>query len=148
MNIPPMFAMEAIMRIVSILLAGGILASCAAVPPQPMRTADRQQQYNRLLGDKVAGPPQSCLQSYNQNDLSIIDGRTLIYRASPGRAYLVNLTPGCEQISTGGYALVTRSFGGLGMCQGDIAQVSDVLNRQLAGSCTVASIIPYNRRGS
>ncbi|HWJ59828.1 MAG TPA: DUF6491 family protein [Sphingomicrobium sp.] len=136
------------MRTLSILLVGATLASCAAVPPQPMRTPERQAQYMRLLGDKVAGPPQSCLQSYNQQDLSIIDGRTLIYRQGTGRAYLVTLTPGCEQISTGGYALVTRSFGGMGMCQGDIAQVSDVLNRQLAGSCTVASIVPYARPGS
>lgn len=135
------------MRSLSILLLAGLLASCAAVPPQPMRTADRQQEFQRLLGDKVAGPPQSCLPSYNANDLSIIDGRTLIYRVGTGRAYLVTLTPGCEQISTGGYALVTRSFGGMGMCQGDIAQVSDVLNRQLAGSCTIGSIVPYARPG-
>ncbi|MGH6658333.1 MAG: hypothetical protein ACREBM_01645 [Sphingomicrobium sp.] len=135
------------MRGVSLLLLGATLASCSAVPPAPTRDASQQQTFMRLTGDKVAGPPISCLPQWNTNDMSIIDGRTVGFRVGTGTVNIVTLTDGCSMLGVGTYAMKTRSFGGQGLCTGDIVQVIDTLNQMVAGSCTVGSIIPYTRPG-
>lgn len=135
------------MRIVSVLLLGSILVGCSAVPPAPMRDAKQQQEFMRLTGDKVAGAPMSCLPSYEQRDMSIIDGHTLGFRVGTGTINVVTLSQGCGMVDTGGYALKTRSFG-QGLCTGDIAMVVDVANNITVGSCTIGSIVPYVRPGS
>lgn len=135
------------MRIVSVLLLGSVLVGCSAVPPAPMRDARQQQEFMRLTGDKVAGAPISCLPSYNQNDMAIIDGHTIGFRVGTGTVNIVTLNQGCGMMDVGGYALQTRSFG-QGLCTGDIAQVIDPINRITVGSCTVGSIVPYVRPGS
>ena len=139
-------AMEALMRSVSILLLGAVLVSCTAVPPPPTRDASQQQQFLRLTGDKLAGPPINCIPSYNQNDMSIVDGHTIAFRVGTGTVNVVNLSEGCGMLGVGGYALQTRSFG-QGLCTGDIAQVVDVLNHMTVGSCSIGPIIPYTRPG-
>ena len=136
------------MRVLSIILAGATLAGCNSVPQPMTRTPDQQAQFARLTGDKVAGPPVSCLPSWNQNDMSVIDSRTGAFRVGTGTVNIVNLTDGCSMLGVGSYAMRTRSFGGMGLCNGDIVQVVDTLNGGASGgSCTVASIIPYTRPG-
>lgn len=135
------------MRGVPILLLGATLASCNAVPPAPTRDASQQQTFMRLTGDKVAGPPVSCLPQWNTNDMSTIDGRTIAFRVGTGTVNVVTLGEGCGMMGVGGYALKTTSFGGQGLCTGDIAQVVDTMNRTTVGSCVIGPIIPYTRPG-
>ncbi len=132
------------MRGVSILLLGATLTGCTAVPPAPARDARQQQQFLRLTGDKVAGPPINCVPSYNQNDMSTIDGHTIAFRIGTGTVNVVTLNEGCGMMGVGGYALQTHSYG-QGLCSGDIAQVVDVLNHITVGSCTIGQIVPYTR---
>jgi hypothetical protein len=136
------------MRRVSLLLLGTMVAGCTAVPPPPqVRSADQQATYMRVVGDKVAGTPISCIPSWNQNDMSVIDGHTIAFRVGTGTVNVVTLSDGCSQLGVGTYALKTRSFGGQGLCTGDIAEVFDTLNRMTVGSCTVSSIVPFTRPG-
>lgn len=133
------------MRSFSILVATAILASCTtALPGPPMRSANGQRTLDTLLAGKVAGRPLDCLPSYNVTNSSTIDGRTIVFDR-PGSAYVIHLTPGCEMIETGRYALLSRQFGGTGLCRGDIQQVIDTVSRINTGSCTVAEIVPYTR---
>lgn len=138
------------MRKSFIPIAGALVAGCAAstMPPPapPVRTADQQATFMRLVGDKIAGPPVSCLPTWNTNDMSIIDGQTIAFRQGTGLVNVVTLGPGCEALSVGGYALQTRQFG-QGLCSGDIAQVVDTLNRVTMGSCVIGPIVPYQRPG-
>lgn len=135
------------MRGVSILVLGATVAGCTAVPATaPMRDARQQQTFLRLTRDKLAGPPISCIPSYNQNDMSIVDDHTIAFRVGTGTVNVVTLGEGCGMMGVGGYALLTRSFG-QGLCSGDIAQVIDPLNRITVGSCTIGPIIPYTRPG-
>ena len=134
------------MRGISLLLLGATLASCTATAAEPpARSARAQQQYMSLVAGKTPRPELSCLPSYNANDMTVIDGRTLAFRRGTGTVYMVHLTPGCEMAGSGGYALVSRQFGGTGMCRGDIQQVADLTNRINVGSCTIGAIIPYVR---
>ena len=139
------------MRSMSLLIAGTILASCTTAAPlpgapgAPMRSPSGQRAFETLISGRVAGQPISCLPTYHQNDMSIIDGRTIAFRSTAKTSYLVRLTPGCEQIDAGHYALLSRQFGGSQLCRGDIQQVTDLTNHITVGSCTVEAIIPYTR---
>lgn len=133
------------MRIIPLLVAGSILASCtySAPPPYMERSPSGERSYAMLLQGKVAQRPISCLPNDNANDQTIIDGRTLAYRVGSRTTYIVHLTPGCEMLGGGTYALLSRQIAGPGMCRGDIEQVVDTLNRMTVGSCTIADIVPY-----
>ena len=136
------------MRTMSLLIAGTILASCTAAPPPqgaPLRSPSGQRAYESLVAGRVPGRPLDCLPTYQQNDMSIIDGQSIAFRSTSRTSYLVRLTPGCELLDAGHYALLSRQFGGAQLCRGDIQQVTDLTNHITVGSCTVAAIIPYTR---
>ena len=133
------------MRSISLLLIGATLVSCTATAEQPTRSPRGQQQYLSLVAGKTARPEISCLPNYSANDMTVIDGRTLAFRRGTGTVYVMHLTPGCENLGSGGYALLSRQYGGSGLCRGDIQQVIDTTNRITVGSCTVGAIIPYTR---
>jgi hypothetical protein len=133
------------MRGISLLLLGATLASCTDMPEQPIRSARGQQEFQTLVAGKTPRAQLSCLPSYSANDMTVIDGRTLAFRRGTGTVYVMSLTPGCELGSGGGYAFVSRQFGGQGLCRGDIQQVMDLTNRITVGSCTIGAITPYVR---
>jgi len=136
------------MRGIFLLLLGATLASCTATAEQPTRSARGQQQYLSLVAGKVARPEVSCLPNYSANDMTVIDGRTVAFRRGTGTVYIMHLTPGCEMVGGGIYALLSRQYGGTGLCRGDIQQVIDTMNRITVGSCTIGAIVPYVRAGA
>ena len=133
------------MRGMSLLLLGAILGSCSTAPQPTMRSPSGQRAYETLLAGKAAGPPVSCLPNYNANDMSVIDGQTVAFRVGTRTVYLVRLSQGCSLLGSGNYALLSRQYGGMGLCRGDIAQVFDTMNRITVGSCTIKEIVPYTR---
>ena len=135
------------MRPLAALSVAAALASCTTAPEPYHQDPRAQQELAQLLAGKTAGPPVSCLPSYNANDMRVIDGRNVAFRLGSRQVYLMQLSPGCHLLGTGGYALLTRQFGGLGMCQGDIAQVVDTTARMTVGSCGIERIIPCTASG-
>lgn len=135
------------MRSIPLLVAVSILASCADAPPPPQmaRSPSGERAYASLVAGRVPGQPISCLQNYLANDQSIIDGRTVAYRVGSRTTYLMHLSPGCEALGSGTYALLSRQVGSMGMCRGDIEQVIDTMNHMNVGSCTITDIIPYTK---
>jgi hypothetical protein len=134
------------MRRIAMVGLTAAVASCAA--PAPYQPSPRtQQRLNLLLTGKVAGKPMSCLPSYNANDMQVIDGRNVAFKLGSRTVYLMHLSAGCDLLGNGGYALVTKQFGGLGLCQGDIARVFDTTSRFTVGSCGIESITPYTTPG-
>lgn len=134
------------MRGLALLLIGAALASCTTAPEPVQRTPDKQGELAQLLAGKMAGKPISCLQSYETNDQRVIDDRTIAYPLGSRTVYVMHLSPGCHMLGTGNYALLTRQFGGMGMCRGDIAQVLDTLSHTTVGSCGIDAIVPYTGR--
>jgi hypothetical protein len=133
------------MRRISLLLIGGGLVACTTTAAeQPIRSAKSQRQYEQLLAGKVAGPPVSCLPTYNQNDMVVIDEQTVAFRNGSSRVYVNHMQGGCTNLG-GPYALVTRTFGGSQLCRGDIGQVVDLTNRVTVGSCVFGDFVPYTR---
>ena len=133
------------MRRISLLLIGGALVACTTTAAeQPIRSVKAQKQYDQLLAGKVAGAPVSCLPSYNQNDMVVIDERTVAFRQGSGRVWVNHMQGGCSNLG-GSYALVTRTFGSAQLCRGDIGQVVDLTNHFTVGSCVFGDFVPYTR---
>ena len=131
------------MRCTGLLLSIGALASCSTAPQPTTRSPQAQRDYERLIADKVAGAPLTCLPSYNANDMVVIDERTIAYRQGAGRVYVNHMRNACMGLG-GTTALVTHSFGPQ-TCNGDIAQVADLSTRMTVGSCVFGDFIPYSK---
>ncbi|HKC02651.1 MAG TPA: DUF6491 family protein [Sphingomicrobium sp.] len=133
------------MRRISLLLIGGGLMACATTAAvQPTRSAKAQEQYDQLLAGKVAGKPVSCLPTFNQNDMVVIDEQTIAFRQGRGRVYVNHMQGSCNSLG-GTYALVTKQFGNAELCRGDIGQVVDLQNHFTVGSCVFGDFVPYSK---
>jgi hypothetical protein len=132
------------MRFTGLFLSIGVLAACSTAPQPTTRSPQAQREYERLIGDKVAGAPLSCLPNYNADDMLVIDERTIAYRRSAGQVFVNHMRNACMGLG-GTTTLVTRSFGSPQTCSGDIAQVTDLTNRMIVGSCVFGDFIPYTK---
>jgi hypothetical protein len=133
------------MRCISLLLAGIAVASCSTTAEPPaMRSAEAQNQYQRFLTGKVAGPSVSCLQTYRAGDMTVIDENTVIFRQSSNHIYVGHMQGGCSNLGSPGFALLTKQVGSSGLCHGDIAQVVDTHTGIAVGSCVIGDFTPYN----
>jgi hypothetical protein len=130
-------------RAVLLLLAGAALASCSTAPPQVTRSAAQQQQFEKLVAGKIAGAPQRCLPSYDQNDMIVIDEHTIAYRQGSNRLYVNHLEQGCPGLGSASTALVTRTIASSETCSGDIARVLDTSSQMIVGSCVFGDFVPY-----
>ena len=136
------------MRQISVLMAGAVLASCTTGPPEPTyRSADKQREFETLVGGKVAQAPISCLPHYRADDMRVIDDQTIAFRDGGSRTYVTRMLGACNQLSSGHYALVTNQVGSPDLCRGDIARVVDTMNGMLVGSCSFGEFVPYVRPG-
>ncbi|MEO8546794.1 MAG: hypothetical protein ABI422_00360 [Sphingomicrobium sp.] len=128
----------------SLLLLTAALGACST-GPQPGRSAKAEAHLQQLLAGKVAGPPVSCLPHYRANDMVVVDDNTIVFR--DGRTIYRNDFNGgtCSQLGGGFYALLTRQFGGTGLCRGDIAEVVDTSNGFVVGSCVMGDFVPYTK---
>jgi hypothetical protein len=133
------------MRRISLLLIGGALVACTTTAAEPLaRSVKAQKEYDQLVAGKVAGAPVSCLASYNQNDMVVIDERTIAFRQGRSRVYVNHMQGGCTNLG-GPYALVTKTFGTAQLCRGDIGQVVDLTNHFTVGSCVFGDFVPYSK---
>ena len=134
-------------RISLLLVTGGLMACATTAAVQPTRTAKAQQEYDKLLAGKVAGKPVSCLPTFNQNDMVVIDEQTIAFRQGRARVYVNHMQGGgCNNLG-GTYALVTRQFGNAELCRGDIGEVVDLNNHFTVGSCVFGDFVPYAKPG-
>jgi len=137
------------MRVISVLIAGAVLASCTTGPPAPTyRSADKQRELQMLLAGKAPQAPISCLPHFRSGDMRVIDDETIAFRDGSKRTYVAHMPGGCSNLGTGHYALVTRQVGSADLCRGDIAQVVDTLNGMLVGSCAFGDFTPYVATGA
>lgn len=123
------------------------LAGCAY--PAPMdgrRTLDAQQTLDRYLTGKVAGRPQTCLPNYRTNDMVVVDEHTVLFRDGSRRVWRTDIPGGCNGLGRPGTAMVTQSFGGSGLCRGEIVRIVDTAGGFMTGSCTFGDFVPYVAR--
>ena len=131
------------MRGIPIIAFAIALAGCATQPPAPTRSTEAQAELNKLIAGKIAGAPLTCLQHYRANDMVRIDDSTVAFKQGT-RVYVNHLIGECSNLTSGFYALVTRS-NGTGLCRGDMADVRDLSTGMIVGSCAIGDWTPYKR---
>lgn len=135
------------MRSIPLLIAAGLLASCAAAPPAPVRTAEGMRQLDDLLAGKVPLAPANCVPPLRMSDMRVIDENTIAFRDGRSRAYVAHTT-GCSNLRpNGSYALVTTQTGGFGLCRGDSAQVRDLAAGLIVGACAITDVTVFGVPG-
>jgi hypothetical protein len=73
----------------------------------------------------------------------VIDEQTIAFREGSRRVWVSNLSHSCSNLGSGNYALVTKRYGGSGLCRGDIGQVADLTSGITVGSCVFGDFTPY-----
>ena len=132
------------MRGLSLVLIGAAVASCSTAPES--RSLSAEDHLQKVLAGKVALAPVDCLRSYSSNDMIVIDDGTILFREG-GRIYRNDLEGGrCSGLAMGN-TLVTRQFGGQGLCRGDVAQVMHLSSGMTMGSCVLGDFVPYASPG-
>ena len=129
------------MRSIILLGLGASIASCSYAPPvgpSPMA----QDKLAKELAGLVPQPAQACLPQYRSQDMIVVDDNTLLFRDGRNLVYRNNVQGGCH--IGAGDTLVTRSITS-SLCRGDIAQVTDLRNHMVVGSCVLGDFIPYRR---
>lgn len=130
--------------LITAALVTATLGACAIGDTQQgQRSLRAQQTLDQYLSGKVAGQPQSCLPRYRADDMVVVDDRTILYRDGSNRVWRNDPVGGCSGLGRPGTALVTRSFGGTGLCRGEIAQVVDTSAGFTVGSCSFSDFVPY-----
>jgi len=135
------------MRVIALLLAGGLLASCTTAPEPTHRAADKQQELDKLLAGKVAQKSVACIPHYRADDMRVIDDETIAFRDGARRTYVTHMNGVCSNLEGQSYALVTKKYGTADTCSGDIAHVVDTANGMTVGSCSFGDFTPYVTAG-
>lgn len=133
-------------RLAVIAISAAVVAGCAtyAAERPAYRSAGNEREFREAVAGRVPGRPVDCLPSYRSNDMRVIDDNTILFR--DGRTtYVQAPRGGCSPLGSGHYTLVTHSFGGQGLCRGDIAQVVDASSGFTVGSCALESFVPFER---
>jgi hypothetical protein len=133
------FAMLAATSVAAALTVGACAYDGAPEPRTPQANAELA----KYLAGKIPGKPQSCLPNYRANDMVTIDEHTVLFREGSRRVWRTDIPGGCSNLGRPGYAIVTKQFGGEGLCQGEIVRVVDTGSGMLAGSCTFGEFVPY-----
>jgi hypothetical protein len=120
------------------------LAACSTATEPPIRSAEAQARYLKLIEGRVAGAPLSCLQSWNADDMRVIDDQTIVFGERSNQVYVANLQSPCDNVGQPGFALVTRTPTSQ-LCSGDIATVVQTTSGMTAGSCVIGTFTPYTR---
>jgi hypothetical protein len=76
----------------------------------------------------------------------VVDERTILYRDGSNRVWRNDMNGPCSGLGRPGTAIVTRQFGGSGLCRGEIAQVVDTVGGFTVGSCSFGDFVPYTGR--
>ena len=85
-----------------------------------------------------------CIPTYRADQMQVIDDYTILFR--DGRTiYVQNPRGGCPGLGSGSRTLVTRSFGGSQLCDGDINRTVDLVSGFQGGACVFGPFVPYTR---
>lgn len=135
------------MRTFALLCTAALVASCTAPSPQEIAMAQSREvaDLQRALNGAVpAGPPVACLPTARSDGQVNVSDNIILFRAG-GTLYRNDPPGGCTGLGRPTSALVTRSFGGGGLCRGEIAEVMDTSTGSPVGSCVLSDFVPYRR---
>jgi hypothetical protein len=128
--------------------AGALIAGCTQAPPPP-QSAQGSDRLQQLLAGKAAGPATNCIPGFKAGGApSFVTPTQAVFEINPGLIYVSDIRgSGCEDAADPSNILVTRSYGSLGLCQGDTMRILDLQTKVVKGACTLSEFVPYRRAG-
>ena len=135
------------MRVIALLLAGGVLASCTTAPNPRTALPTSSKSLRNCSRARSPKSPSACIPHYRADDMRIIDDETIAFRDGARRTYVTHMNGVCSNLEGQSYALVTKKYGTADTCSGDIAHVVDTANGMTVGSCSFGDFTPYVTAG-
>ncbi|WP_147414344.1 DUF6491 family protein [Sphingomonas gilva] len=127
-----------------LLLAPIALAGCASDRYAERQRAHDETKLARLLGDRVPGEPQSCLDSRMTNGSEPVGSQTILYFQG-STVYRNDLIGQCSGLRSDDIPVITSHSGRL--CRGDmIRTVSRGAPNVTTGGCALGDFVPYRER--
>ena len=120
--------------------AVGLLAASAVQADDHSEMTKGEARLAEMLEGRVAGEPQSCINTFGARGITQIDDTALVYRS--GDTIWVNYTRTPESIDDGDY-LVIRKFSGSQLCRTDQIETRDRLGNFFSGVIFLEDFVPY-----
>ena len=116
-----------------------VIASCAA-PAPPVPSAALPAGFAQELSGRVAGPAQTCVSTFANQNLRVVDSRTVAYEV--GTTMWVNRLPGsCPALSPYNTLIVEHS--GSQYCRGDRVRGAEPGTVIPGPICILQDWVPY-----
>lgn len=131
--------------IYSIALALMLAAPAAHSGTAEVKISDKEQaEFDKIIKGRTAGEPVSCITRADQDRLTVIGDKYLVYQRSsnPQTIYVNEPYGGCRNAEHN--TLVTRKSTSQ-LCRGEIAQIKDLTSGMSMGSCSFSAFVPYSK---
>lgn len=125
----------------ALLASSLMLAGCAGSSAEPVRTAKSENQMTRLLAGKTAGKTRSCIPLRSADRQTIIDERTILYRASSKLVYRNDLPVSCAGLDDRSTLIHRTTLPSI--CSGEIFEYQDAGTGFTRGSCSFGEFTEY-----
>ena len=117
-------------------------AALAATPATAREKLEPEAQLAKLLGDRVPGEPQDCIQLSSVTSSQVIDGTAIVYKI--GSTYWVNRPEGGTDSLDDDDILVTKLTTGR-LCSIDTVELRDRTSRMYSGFVSLGKFVPYRK---
>ena len=124
-------------------LATAAAAITLVASPASAERKSGEEKLAELIDGRVAGEPQSCINTFNSRPLTVIDDTAIVYRS--GDTVYVNRTRAPQTLDNDD-VLVIRKFGsGSRLCRLDQISTRDRFNGFYTGNIFLTDFVPYRR---
>ena len=117
----------------------GLLAA-PALAEEPDEMTRGEKKLAEMLEGRVAGEPQSCINTFGSRNLTQIDNTALVYR--DGKTIWVNYTRNPDSIDDSD-VMVLKRFSGSSLCRTDTIELVDRVGGFFSGVLMLDDFIPY-----
>ena len=130
------------MRPTAATAAALAIAALAAGPSVAAERLTGEAKLAKMLEGRVAGEPQSCINTFVNRESTVIDGTAVVY--GKGRTIWVNRTAQPADLDRND-AMVVRMHGSQ-LCRQDIVTTIDTASGIYTGNVFLTEFVPYTRR--
>ena len=131
-----------IKRLATAVAALTILAAPSAHADEPAELTKVEAELAKIIGDRVAGEPESCIQTVGSLSLMQIDDTALVYRR--GDTIWVNYTRTPEAIDDSDYLVIER-FNSMSLCRTDRVRTATRSGNFMSGIIFLDDFVPYRK---
>ena len=128
-------------RLSSLAIAATAVTLVAS--PASAERKSGEEKLAEMIDGRVAGEPQSCINTFQSRPLTVIDDTAIVYRS--GDTVYVNRTRAPQTLDNDD-VLVIRKFGsGSRLCRLDQVSTRDRFNGFYTGNIFLTDFVPYER---